>query len=136
MRSPTLRDLPPPPPGKTGWPWTEETQPAADVLPNKAFQRISPRISRISPRISIVTPSYNQGRFLEETIRSVLLQDYPNVEYFVIDGGSRDESVDVITKYSPWLAHWESVRDNGQADAINKGFRLATGELVAYLNSD
>src|SRR5258706_15441344 len=136
MRSPTLRDLPPPPPGKTGWPWTEETQPAADVLPNKAFQRISPRISRISPRISIVTPSFGQGRFLEETIRSVLLQGYPDLEYIVLDGGSTDESVDILRRYAPWLSHWRSHPDDGQAAAVSEGWNRGGGTVVAHLNSD
>src|SRR5258705_9822323 len=129
MRSPTLRDLPPPPPGKTGWPWTEETPPAADLLPGKG-------LPRISPRVSIVTPSFNQGCFLEETIRSVLLQGYPDLEYIVIDGGSTDQSVQIIQKYQEWLAYWVSEKDAGQADAINKGFSHATGEICAYLNSD
>src|SRR5258705_13923946 len=135
MRSPTLRDLPPPPPGKTGWPWTEETQPAADVLPNKSFQRISPRISRISPRVSIVTPSFNQGRFLEETIRSVLLQGYPDLEYIVIDVGSTDQRIEIIQKCEKWLANWLSEKDAGQADPINKGVSHATGKCRAALNA-
>ena len=130
MRSPSLRDLPPPPPGKTGWPWTEETPSAADTLPGK---RTFPRIS---PRVSIVTPSFNQGSFLEETIRSVLLQGYPDLEYIVIDGGSADQSVEIIQKYEKWLAYWVSEKDSGQAHAINKGFSHATGEICAYLNSD
>ncbi len=88
------------------------------------------------PRISIVTPSFNQGQFIEETIRSVLLQGYPNLEYIVMDGGSTDESVAIIEKYSPWLAYWTSKKDRGQADAINKGFARATGQLMAFLNSD
>src|ERR1039458_3148368 len=88
------------------------------------------------PRITIVTPSYNQSQFLEDTIRSVLTQNYPNVEYFVIDGGSTDGSVEIIKKYERWLTHWESVPDKGQADAILKGFARSTGDIVGWLNSD
>ena len=88
------------------------------------------------PRLSIVTPSLNQGRFLEETIRSVLLQGYPDLEYIIMDGGSTDESVEVIRKYEPWLAHWSSGADGGQSCAINKGFERASGEVFGWLNSD
>jgi glycosyltransferase involved in cell wall biosynthesis len=88
------------------------------------------------PTVSIVTPSYNQGPFLEETIRSVLLQGYPNLEYMVIDGGSTDNSVDIIRKYEPWLASWVSEPDSGQSDAINKGLEASTGEVFCWLNSD
>ncbi len=88
------------------------------------------------PRISIITPSYNQGQFLEETILSVFNQDYPNLEYFVIDGGSTDKSVEIIQRYASRLTYWESKPDRGQSQAINKGFNMATGELVAWINSD
>lgn len=122
----TLTELPPPPPGRTGWPWTEETTQFPGTMPDG-----SPW-----PRFSVVTPSYNQGQFIEETIRSVLLQGYPNLEHIVIDGGSSDQSVKIIKKYEPWLTYWVSEKDRGQSHAINKGMARATGEIVAWLNSD
>lgn len=88
------------------------------------------------PRISVITPSFNQARYLEETIQSVLSQGYPRLEYIVIDGGSTDESVKIIQRYSAALAYWDSEKDRGQSHAINKGFTQCTGELVAWLNSD
>lgn len=126
MRCPTLTDLPPPPKGKTGWPWTEETPQVPESMPD----------GKPWPKISIVTPSYNQGQFIEETIRSVLLQGYPDLEYIIIDGGSTDESVEIIRKYERSITFWTSEPDGGQTNAINKGFKRSTGEIVAWLNSD
>ncbi|MCC9168231.1 glycosyltransferase family 2 protein [Pontibacter harenae] len=107
-----------------GWPWNEETDSA--IYANKCSW----------PKISIVTPSFNQGQFIEETIRSVLLQNYPNLEYIIIDGGSTDNTVEIIKKYEQWITYWISESDNGQSDAINKGLKLASGEVLNWLNSD
>lgn len=118
--------IPRPDPGCTGWPWTKR--------PERLLAGIKDQTGW--PRISIITPSFNQGRFLPETIRSVLMQGYPNIEYIVIDGGSTDDSVDVIKEYEPWLSYWISEPDSGQAEAINKGLARATGEWLCWLNSD
>lgn len=126
MNLPRLSELPPPPPAKKGWPWREE------VKSNIGLHTQGNAL----PRISIITPSFNQGQFIEETIRSVLLQGYPNLEYIVIDGGSSDNSADVIRRYEPWITFWVSEKDKGQTDAINKGFARATGTILAWLNSD
>lgn len=88
------------------------------------------------PKISIVTPSFNQGNFLQQCIESVLDQNYPNLEYIIIDGGSTDNSLSIIQNFKSRLTYWVSEPDKGQSDAINKGFMKATGEIVAWLNSD
>ncbi len=122
----TASDLPDPPFDKNGWPWTGRPSDESDTATNSASH----------PRISIVTPSYNQGEFIEATIRSVLLQNYPNLEYIVIDGGSSDNTVEILEQYDPWIDHWVSEPDRGQSHAINKGFERATGEIFGWLNSD
>src|SRR5262245_36795152 len=90
----------------------------------------------MTPRVSIVTPSYNQAQFLEETMLSVLEQDYPNIEYVVVDDGSTDGSVEIIRRHADRLAWWTHQENAGQVAAINRGFERTSGELMAYLNSD
>lgn len=92
--------------------------------------------TEIYPKITLVTPSYNQAQFLEETIQSVLDQNYRNLEYIIIDGGSTDNSVKIIKKYEKYLAYWVSEKDKGQTDAIAKGFEKSTGDFLSWLNSD
>ena len=88
------------------------------------------------PKISIVTPSFNQGQYIEQTILSVLNQNYPNLEYFIIDGCSTDNTVEIIKKYADRISYWVSEKDSGQAEAIAKGFSRATGDVLAWINSD
>jgi len=121
-----IQELPLAPDGKSGWPWTRESQDFSASIDE----------GREWPRISIVTPSYNQGRFLEETIRSVLLQNYPNLEYIVMDGGSTDQSIEIIKRYEDWIDYWVSEDDGGQSKAINTGIQRASGEIVNWMNSD
>lgn len=117
-----LAELPAPPRDRTGWPWTVETPPAKIPTP--------------PARVSIVTPAFQHGRYLEETIRSVLLQNHPQLEFVVIDGGSRDETSAILEKYRPWLSFARSAPDRGQGHAINLGFSLCSGALRGWLNSD
>lgn len=107
-----------------GWPWPEKP-PSLSLGQKNAW-----------PRVTLVTPCFNSGDFLEEAIRSVLLQGYPNLEYIIIDGGSSDQSVDIIRKYEQWLTCWESNPDRGQSHAINKGLAKATGVYFNWHNAD
>jgi len=121
-----LADLPAPPPDRTGWPWTEESPESPPALPD----------GRPWPLVSVTTPSFNQDQYLEECIRSVLLQGYPNLEYIVIDGGSKDGSVDIIRKYDRWITSWVSEPDQGHSHGMNKGLMKSTGDHLAWINSD
>jgi glycosyltransferase involved in cell wall biosynthesis len=105
-----------------GFPWTDGTPP----------QYFKEKL----PKITIITPSFNQGQYIEETIRSILLQGYPNLEYIIIDGGSTDNTVEIIKKYDKWITYWVSETDKGQSDAINKGTRKSTGDIINWINSD
>lgn len=115
-----LEDLPTPPAGRRGWPWTEAPPPVAAR----------------GPHVGVVTPSLNQGRYLEETLRSVLLQGYASFSYVVMDGGSTDGSRALLERYAPWLDHWQSQPDGGQAAAVRSGFERAGGELLTWINAD
>jgi len=125
MRCPTLAELPRPLASRTGWPWTVESERLSDAMPNGVLW----------PKISVVTPLLNQKPFIEETIRSILLQGYPSIEHIIVDGGSTDGSLEVIEEYFPWVRC--VVRNGeGQSAAVNWGFREATGDLVGWQNSD
>jgi glycosyltransferase involved in cell wall biosynthesis len=135
MTTPFMNELPPVLPDKCVWP--------LGLVPDKTgMEHARPHTSTTEPdgnrwpRISIVTPSYNQGEYIEATIQSVLRQGYPNLEYIIIDGGSIDGSVDIIRRYESELAYWVSRPDKGMYYAINEGFAHATGEVLAWLNSD
>lgn len=121
-----IQNLPKPPLGKSGWPWTEASLPLPQSTPNSSKW----------PRISVVTPSYNQEQYIEETIRSVLLQNYPNLEYIIIDGGSTDKSIEIIRKYDKYITYQVSEKDRGQSHAINKGFAKSSGDILCWINSD
>lgn len=122
----TMSELPHPLVDRIGWPWTANSRQLPATMPSGAPW----------PRVSIVTPSYNQAAYLEEAIRSVLLQGYPNLEYIVMDGGSTDGSAEIIERYEPWLSYLRIGPDGGQADALARGFEQASGEILAWLNSD
>ena len=109
-----------------GWPWEEHNRDQGGPGGR----------NEATPKITVITPSYNQCKYLEATILSVLHQNYPNLEYIVLDGGSTDGSVAIIKKYASRIDHWHSKRDNGQADALATGFEMATGEIFCWLNSD
>ncbi|MEO8614652.1 MAG: glycosyltransferase family 2 protein [Luteolibacter sp.] len=126
MLSNSIEDLPKPPPDRHGWPWDQATPPLPPLMTDGSQW----------PKISIVTPSYNQGQYIEETIRSILLQGYPNLEFHIIDGGSTDNTLEIIRKYEPWVSSWVSEDDRGQSDAINKGFKRCSGQIFNWLCSD
>jgi glycosyltransferase involved in cell wall biosynthesis len=127
MKTVGIKDLPVAPHANKGWPWTEDSG-------NWAETRLEDK--KNLPSISIVVCSYNQGQYLEQAIRSVLLQGYPNLECLVVDGASTDNSIEIIKKYEPWLRYWVSEPDRGQSHALNKGFSKATGTIFGWLCSD
>lgn len=126
MRCPSLKALPAPPPGRCGWPWTVETP----ALPGTRAD------GGAWPRLSVVVASLNHGEYVEEMIRSVLLQGYPDLEFILIDGGSNQATLEVIAKYQEWFTYWVSEPDAGQSDALNKGMAHVTGSLFNHLDTD
>lgn len=126
MRCPTLAELPTPPAHRSGWPWTIETPALPATLPSGAPW----------PRISIIVASLGKSEYIEEMLRSALLQGYPELELILIDGGSASPTLDVITRYAPWLTYWISEPDRGQSHAINKGLARMTGTLFNMFDTD
>ncbi len=117
MKCPAIACLPVPPPGKRGWPWSIETPALPEARPD----------GEPWPLISVIVPNLNHCEFIEETIRSILLQGYSNVELIIIDGGSTDNSLEIIKRYEPWLAYFAHEKDGGKANALNKGLAKSTG---------
>ena len=123
IHNPSQKDLPPHG-EKTGWPWIGSEKP------------VESDGGIVWPRITLITSSYNKEKYIEEAIRSVLLQNYPNLEYIIIDGGSTDNSLQIIKRYERWLAYWVSEPDHGQSHAINKGLSMASGDIVSWVHAD
>lgn len=126
MKSPDISMLPTPPAGRNGWPWNEADEMLPEKMPNGAAW----------PRVSLVIPSYNQGCYIEEALRAALLQGYPDLELIVVDGGSTDGTLEIISKYGKWVSYWESEPDRGQSHAINKGLARCTGKYFNWNNTD
>jgi len=127
-----INEYPLPLEGKKGWPWTKDCSNLYPYVNSPSYEFKD----EYWPKISIVIPNYNCGKYLEESIRSILLQDYPNLELIVIDGSSTDESIGIIQKYEKWIDYWVTEPDNGQSNAINKGLIRSTGELFNWHNAD
>lgn len=126
MRSPKLCELPKPPADKQGWPWTEDGLQLPETMSDGSKW----------PRVSIVTAVYNHGQYLEEAIRSVLLQGYPNIEYIIINDGSTDNTEEVISKYSQWLAYSVTRPNRGFCNSLNEAFGYCSGEIFGWMNAD
>lgn len=128
-----MPSIPSPLEQQSGWPWEGKADHPAGGDSNLKSQQAS---TKQCPRITVITPSFNQGQYLEETIRSVLLQGYPNLEYIVVDGGSNDCSGEILDRYADCITHVIREKDDGQSDAICKGLNIATGEIFNWINSD
>jgi len=126
MHCPTLKKLPPPPLNKTGWPWTEESIPLPEVMSDGSRW----------PKLSVVVPTYNQGSYIEQTIRSVLLQGYPNYEYIIIDDGSTDNTPQILKKYETFITYSIRQDNRGAASALNRALQIVTGDWIAWQDSD